>query len=81
MSQNINQNTIINVIYNDIRSVYNTHSDQLKVTKFYTAVSLFLDSHIMPNPCSGYTSAHWGKSYGGLPILHTKRASLHIFRF
>jgi len=71
----------MNVIYNDIRSACNTHSDQLKVAKFYTVVSLLLDFHIMLSPCSGYTSAQWGKNYGRLPILYTKTTFFHIFGY
>jgi len=52
-------------------NICNTHSDQLKVAKFYTAVSLLLDSCIMPSHCSGYTSAHWGKKLWKTPhIVH-----------
>jgi len=52
-------------------NICNTHSDQLKVTKLYTAVSLLLDSCIIPSHCSGYTSAHWGKKLWKTPhIVH-----------
>jgi hypothetical protein len=65
----------MNVIHNDIRSLCNTHSDQLRIAKLYISVTLLLDSHVMPSPCSGYTSAHWGENYEALAYFTLKQLS------